>query len=155
MPNYQRDPDIREVLQSGFAVPDGLAPAEFARLQDFLRCDRELERFYAGNEPPLRAPVPLLSAVAATAMAAYDQRSERLPVGWQKLLVLRAGIAGCSQNLDSAEIEEWAYTCITEEHPDWLAPFDGEIENEPPLHWLQHVLGPEVRIRQMREQLGR
>jgi hypothetical protein len=144
MPNYQRDPDIRAVLETGFAIPDGLDAAEADRSQTFLNCDQELERFYAVSQPRQRPPRSVLEAVASAAMAAYDRRSDRLPVGWQKLLVLRAGIVGCSQNLDSSEIEEWAYTRITEENPSWLEPYDGEVENEPPLNWLRYTLEPEV-----------
>lgn len=156
MPSYQRDPDIRAVLETGFAIPDGLDAAEVARLRTFLSCDQELERFYAVSQPRQRAPAPVLEAAASAAMAAYDQRSDRLPVGWQKLLVLRAGIAGCSQNLDSSKIEDWAYTRIIEENPSWLESYDGEVENEPPLHWLRHMLEPEVlAIRRLNAELGR
>jgi hypothetical protein len=77
-------------------------------------------------------------------------------VCWQKLLVLRAGIAGCSQNLDSADIEEWAYTRITEETPEWVVPWDEGPENEPPLNWLRRILALEVLpIRQMKNEEGR
>ncbi len=85
-------------------------------------------------------------------MAAYDRRSDRLPLGWQKLLVLRAGIAGSTRNLDDPEIEDWAYTRITE-NPDWLVPYEGETENEPPLNWLRQVLAPEVlRMRRFKQE---
>ncbi len=155
MPNYQRDPDIRAVLETGFAIPDGLDAAEVGRLRTFLSCDRELEHFYAVGQPQQRPPRPVLEAVASAAMVAYDHRSDRLPVGWQKLLVLRAGVAGCSQNLDSSEIEDWAYTRITEENPSWLERYDGEVESEPPLHWLRHILEPEVlAIRRLNAELG-
>src|SRR5580658_4196215 len=82
MPDYQRDPDIRAILETGFAIPDGLDAAEVERLRTFLSCDQELERFYAVSQPRQRAPAPVLVAVASAAMAAYDQRSDRLPVGW-------------------------------------------------------------------------
>lgn len=144
VPNYQCDPDIRAVFENGFRIPSNLDPVEADRLQEFLRCDQELEAFYNRSQPSQRPPHHILEAVAVAAMAAYDQRSERLPVGWQKLLVLRAGIAGCAANLDSGEIQDWAYTHIVEENPDWLEAYDGEIENEPPLQWLRHVIGDEV-----------
>jgi hypothetical protein len=151
-----RDPDIRKVLESGFTTPPGLSSEEVDRLREFLRWDQEMERFDRSHPDARRAPNPLLKGLAAAAMAAYDQRSARLPLGWQKLLVLRAGIAGCSQNLDSAEIEEWAYTRITEENPDWIVPWDEGPENEPPLNWLRHILALEViPIRQMKKEEGR
>ncbi len=150
-----RDPDIRAIIESGFAIPPGLEASEVDRLREFLRWDQEMEQFDRAN-PTARAPVSLLSGLALAAMAAYDERSDRLPVGWQKLLVLRAGIAGSSQNLDSADIEEWAYTRITEENPDWVVPSDEGPENEPPLGWLRHVLELEVLpIRQMKKEEGR
>lgn len=151
-----RDPDIREVLESGFAIPPGLEPSEVDRLREFLRWDQEMESFDRSHPDARRAPNPLLEGLATAAMVAYDQRSDRLPLGWQKLLVLRAGIAGCSQNLDSAEIEEWAYTRITEENPDWIVPWDEGPENEPPLSWLRHILALEVLpIRRMKKEEGR
>jgi hypothetical protein len=156
MPNYYYDPDIHAVLTSGFATPPDLDQGEVDRLNEFLRCDQELERVYDASHPERRPPMPILEAVATTAIAAYDQRSDFLPAGWQKLLVLRAGIAGCKWNLDSADIEEWAYTRITEENPDWAGPHDGEIDSEPPLCWLRRVLAPEVLpIRAMKAREGR
>jgi hypothetical protein len=148
-----RDPDIREVLGSGPAIPPGLGSAEVDRLREFLRWDQELESFDRNQPDGTRAPNALLEGLAAAAMAAYDRRSDRLPLGWQKLLVLRAGIAGSTRNLDDFEIEDWAYTRITEENPDWLVPYDGELENEPPLNWLRHVLAPEVlRMRRFKQE---
>jgi hypothetical protein len=155
MPHYHRDPDILALLESRFAIPSHLDAAEVDRLQTFLRHDHELERFYATCRPGQRPPIPMLEAVASAAMTAYDQQSDQLPVGWQKLLVLRAGIAGSSHNLDSAEIEDWAYTRITEENPSWIVPWDEGPENEPPLNWLIHILAPEVMaIRRMKQELG-
>jgi len=152
MPNYLRDPDIRAVIESGFEIPPGLEPSEADRLREFLRWDQEMEQFDRAH-PGARAPETLLRALATAAMAAYDQRSDRLSRGWQKLLVLRAGIAGYSENLDDFKIEDWAYTRITEENPDWIVPWDEGSENEPPLNWLRHVLALEVlRIRQFRQE---
>jgi len=74
-------------------------------------------------------------------MAVYDQRSPRLPLGWQKFAVLQAGIAGSPDNLDSSEIQDWAYTCITEENPDWLGDFDEDIDRDMPLRWLTQLIG--------------
>jgi hypothetical protein len=77
-------------------------------------------------------------------MAAYDQRSERLPVGWQKLLVLRGGIAGSEQNLDDGKIEEWAYTAVKDEHPEWLGDFDEDVDRDMPMRWLTQTVGVNV-----------
>ena len=144
MPNYQADPDIGALLESHFEIPDDLEPDEVERLQRFLRCDQALEAFYRRSEPEQRPPEADLSAAASTAMAAYDQRSQRLPVGWQKFLVLQAGIAGNKWNLDSGEIQDWAYTRITEENPGWLGSFDDDIDREMPLRWLTQVIGTDV-----------
>ncbi|HEY5194672.1 MAG TPA: hypothetical protein VIJ39_12480 [Solirubrobacteraceae bacterium] len=84
-------------------------------------------------------------------MAAYDQRSERLPVGWQKLLVLQAGIAGCEANLDSFEIQEWAYAAIEEENPSWLGDFDEDVDLEKPLRWLTQAIGVSVLMARQRK----
>lgn len=144
MPNYRADPDIRAVLDTKFAIPGDLDPAEVARLQEFLRCDRVLEAFYARSQPSQRPPEADLSAAASTAIAAYNERSDRLPVGWQKLLVLQAGIAGSEASLDSSEIQDWAYTRISEENPDWLGDFDRDIDRGMPLRWLTQVIGSQV-----------
>jgi hypothetical protein len=151
MPNYLADQDIRAVLESGFAIPGDLDPAEVARLEEFIRRDQVLERFYRSRELPThRPPEADLRAAAAAAMAAYDQRSERLPVGWQKLLVLQAGIAGSEKNLDSHEIQEWAYARITEENPDWLGDFDDDIDRDMPLRWLTQYIGVDVLLARQR-----
>jgi hypothetical protein len=152
MTNYMYDPDIRAVLESGFAIPPGLEATEVDRLREFLRWDQDMERFDRSHPDGGRAPYPLLRGLAGAAMAAYDQCSDRLPIGWQKLLVLRAGIAGCTQNLDDSKIEDWAYTIITDESRGWLVSYEGTPENEPPLNWLLHVLEPEVlRMRRFKQ----
>jgi hypothetical protein len=141
MPNYQADPDIRAVLESRFEFPVDLDAAEVERLDLFLRRDQVLERFYRDNPPAVRPPEDDLLAAASTAMAAYDERSEKLPIGWQKFLVLQAGIAGAPDNLDSFPIQEWAYTKITEENPDWLGDFDDDVDRQKPLRWLTQLIG--------------
>jgi hypothetical protein len=151
MPNYRADPDIRAVLEANFTIPADLDPAEAGRLQEFLRCDQALETFYASNQPGHRPPETDLAAAASAAMAAYDQRSERLPVGWQKLLVLQAGIAGCEANLDSFEIQEWAYAAIEEENPSWLGDFDEDVDLEKPLRWLTQAIGVSVLMARQRK----
>jgi len=88
-------------------------------------------------------------------MAAYDQRSDRLPVGWQKLLVLQAGIAGSEPNLDSFEIQDWAYTRIKEENPDWLGDFDDDIDRDMSLRWLTQVIGVQVLMARQRVEAQR
>jgi hypothetical protein len=151
MPNYLADSDIRVVLESGFAIPSDLDPAEVARLEEFIRRDQVLETFYRRRELPThRPPAPDLSAAASAAMAAYDQRSERLSVGWQKLLVLQAGIAGSEQNLDSYEIQEWAYARITEDNPGWLGDFDDDVDRDMPLRWLTQSIGVDVLLARQR-----
>jgi hypothetical protein len=142
LPNYMADPDIRTILQDGrLAIPDGLDTAEADRLHRFLECDQVLERFYRENPPSARPPEATLQAAAESAMAAYDQRSERLSVGWQKFAVLQGGIAGSPDNLDSSKVQEWAYTRITEENPDWLGDFDEDIDREMPMRWLIQLVG--------------
>jgi hypothetical protein len=150
MPNYRADPDIRAVLERGFEIPGDLDPAEMARLQEFLRCDQVLEAFYARSETRQRPPEADLAAAASAAMAAYDQRSSLLPVGWQKLLVLQAGIAGSEANLDSSKIQEWAYARIKEENPNWLGNFDDDIDRDMPLRWLTQVIGVQVLMARQR-----
>jgi hypothetical protein len=150
MPNYRADSDIRAVLEAQFEIPGDLDEAEIARLQAFLLCDQVLEAFYARNESSHRPPEEDLSAAASTAMAAYDQRSERLPVGWQKLLVLQAGIAGGAANLDSFEIQDWAYTRIVDENPGWLGEFDDDIDRDMPLRWLAQTIGIQVLMGRQR-----
>jgi hypothetical protein len=150
MSNYRADPDIRAVLETRFAIPRDLDAAEVARLEEFLRCDQVLEAFYARSQSSHRPPEADLSAAASTAMAAYDQRSDRLPVGWQKLLVLQAGIAGSEANLDSFEIQDWAYTRIKEENSDWLGDFDEDIDRDMPLRWLTQVIGVQVLMARQR-----
>ncbi|MGN6188870.1 MAG: hypothetical protein ACTHOE_08225 [Conexibacter sp.] len=144
MPNYRADPDILAVLDSHFALPPGLDPDEVERLRRFLRTDQVLEDFYRRSQPSHRPPEADLRAAAAAAMDAYDRRSDRLPVGWQKLLVLQAGIAGHDDNLDSGEIQEWAYRRIKEDNPDWLGNFDDDIDREMPLRWLTQRIGVQV-----------
>jgi hypothetical protein len=144
MPNYLADPDIRAVLESGFRIPEDLDELEARRLDEFLRCDQVLEAFYKRNPVTVRPPEDDLRAAAATAMAAYDNMADRLPVGWRKFLVLQAGIAGGPDNLDSYEIQDWAYTRIQEENPDWLGDFDDDIDHEKPLRWLTQLVGVRV-----------
>ena len=148
MLNYKADPDLRTIMQDGrFVLPDDLDPAETDRLHRFLRCDQVLERFYRDNPPPVRPPSADLHAAAESAMAVYDQRSERLPVGWQKFAVLQAGIAGSPDNLDSAQIQEWAYARVKEENPGWLGDFDEDIDRENPMRWLVETIGGGVLLR--------
>jgi hypothetical protein len=146
VPNYMADPDIRGVLESRFDL-SGLDAAEVERLEEFLRCDQVLERFYRQSSPTERPPEAMLLAAADSAMAAYDQRSERLSRGWQKFLVLQAGIAGSPDNLDSSEVQEWAYVRIKEEHPEWLGDFDEDVDREMPLRWLIQLIGVGVLMR--------
>jgi hypothetical protein len=149
MPNYLADPDIRVVLESRFAIPEDLDELEARRLNEFLRCDQVLEEFYRRSPATARPPEDDLRAAASTAIAAYDNKSERLPVGWQKFLVLQAGIAGSPDNLDSYEVQEWAYTRIAEENPGWLGDFDEDVDLEKPLRWLTQLIG--LRVLMARE----
>lgn len=146
MPNYLADPDIRAVLEGRFAFPAGINAEEEERLEEFLRRDQVLERFYRDNPAPARPPEDDLLAAASTAMAAYDQRSEQLTTGWQKFLVLQAEIAGSEDNLDSLPIQEWAYTKIAEDNPDWLGDFDEDVDREKPLRWLTQLIGIRVLL---------
>lgn len=146
MPNYMADPDIRAVLESRFDL-SGLDDAEVERLEEFLRCDQALERFYQQSSPTERPPEAMLAAAAESATAAYDQKSECLSRGWQKFLVLQAGIAGSPDNLDSSRVQEWAYARIKEEHPEWLGDFDEDVDREMPLRWLIQLIGVGVLMR--------
>jgi hypothetical protein len=154
MPNYMADPDIRTVQQDGrFGIPDGLDAAEADRLRRFLESDQALERFYRENPPTVRPPEADLRLAAECAMAAYDQRSPGLPVGWQKFAVLQAGIAGSPDNLDSSEIQDWAYARIKEDNPHWLGDFDEDIDREMPMRWLVQLIGIGVlRRRQLMQE---
>ena len=142
MPNYMADPDIRSIAQDGrFVIPTDLDEDETDRLHRFLECDRVLEEFYRANPPTVRPPEEDLRAAAEAAMEVYDRRSARLPVGWLKFAVLQAGIAGAPDNLDSSEIQDWAYARIKEENPDWLGDFDDDIDRDMPLRWLTQLIG--------------
>lgn len=66
------------------------------------------------------------------------------PLAGRSSWVLQAGIAGNKWNLDSGEIQEWAYTRVTEENPGWLGGFDGDIDRDMPLRWLTQVVGTDV-----------
>lgn len=148
MPDYMADPDIRSIQIDGrFAIPDDLDPAETERLEEFLRRDQVLETFYRENPPSARPPETDLRAAAASAMAVYDQRSDRLPVGWQKFAVLQAGIAGCADNLDSSNLQEWAYARIKDENPGWLGDFDEDVDRDMPMRWLVQLIGVDVLLR--------
>jgi hypothetical protein len=143
LPNYRADPDIREVLDGGIKIPTDLDPLEVACLEEFWRRDQILEALWA-REPGARAPYPDLEALASAAMVAYEERSKRLPLGWQKLLVLRAGVAGSTQNLDDAKIQEWVYTRVVEENPGWLGDLDADLAHEMPLRWLERDIRADV-----------
>lgn len=146
MLDYKADPDIQAIMADGrLTIPDELDEAEAGRLDRFLTCDQVLERFYRENPPSVRPPENDLRAAAETAMAVYDQRSERLSVGWQKFAVLQAGIAGSPDNLDSADVQEWAY-CRLEENPNWLTHEDTGFDRKP-LDWLGQVIGAGVLFR--------
>lgn len=148
MPNYMADPDIRTIQQDGrFAIPDDLDAAEGDRLRRFLESDQTLERFYRENPPSVRPPEVDLRLAAETAMAVYDQRSPQLPIGWQKFAVLQAGIAGSPDNLDSSEIQEWAYARVKEDNPDWLGDFDEDVDRDMPMPWLVQLIGVGVLMR--------
>lgn len=143
MPNYRADPDIREVLDSGFKIPDDLEPTEVGRLADFMRCDQTVEAVWA-RDPAARVRHPDLWALAEAAMTAYDERSDQLPVGWQKLLVLRAGVAGSTHNLDDSKIQEWVYTRIVEENPGWLDDVEADLAQDMPLRWVERDIQADV-----------
>jgi len=145
--DYKADPDIRAIMADGrLTIPRDLDEAEAGRIHRFLTCDQVLERFYRENPQSVRPPANDLRAAAETAMAVYDQRSEHLSVGWQKFVVLQAGIAGSPENLDSAEIQEWAYSRI-EENPDWLVHEDVALDEAKPLNWLREIIGGGVLLR--------
>jgi len=145
--DYKADPDIRAIMAEGrITIPGDLDEAEAGRLHRFLTSDQVLERFYRENPAPVRPPEDDLRTAADTAMAVYDQRSERLSVGWQKFVVLQAGIAGSPENLDSAEVQEWAYSRI-EENPGWLDHEDVAFDQAKPLDWLRQVIGAGVLLR--------
>jgi hypothetical protein len=135
------DPDIRQVLESRFEMPSNLEPGDVELLEEFLRCDQVLEQFYRRSQLTERPPLSDLQAAADSAIAAYEQCAGRLPVGWQKFLVLQAGIAGCEDNLDSPQVQDWAYARVKEENPQWLGDFDEDVDREMPMRWLTQLIG--------------
>jgi hypothetical protein len=133
--NYHADADIHAILGEGeFRLPD-LDPEEFGRLDIFLRADQVVQRCHRSQERP---PDVALRAAALAAIDVYDQRTDRLPVGWQKFAVLQAGLAGIE--LDSAPVMEWAYRlCRT--NPGWLGVFDDDIDRGMPLRAMTQQVG--------------
>jgi len=135
VPNYRADPDIRAILSDGvLKVPSDLDPAEAERLDLFLRRDQVLEGYYSRGQQP---PTEDLIAAAMAAMAVYDERTDRLSVGWQKFAVLQAGLAGI--DLDSGEIMEWAYR-LCKGNAGWLGNFDDDIDREMPLRAMMQAV---------------
>src|SRR3954468_19016635 len=104
MPDYRADSDLRALLDSKFAVPDGLAPDDVDFLRRFLAADQKLEAFYRSHPSRQRPPEGDLREAASTAQQAYAALAGRLPEGWRKFLVLQAGIAASPDNLDDYEI---------------------------------------------------
>jgi hypothetical protein len=68
------------------------------------------------------------------------------------LLVLRAGLAGTPENLDSGEIQRWVYERLMEEHPEWVGSYDRDAGPEPPLRWLQRITEDEIHRIEMVDQ---
>jgi hypothetical protein len=50
-------------------------------------------------------------------------------------------------NLDSSEIQDWAYTRVKDENPDWLGDFDEDIDRDRPMRWLTQRIGIGVLMR--------
>ena len=146
MLDYKADPDIRTIMVNGrITIPRDLDEAEAGRLHRFLTSDQVLERFYLENPPPVRPPEDDLRVAAETAMACRPAiRASLSRVA--KFAVLQAGIAGSPENLDSAEVQEWAYSRI-EENPDWLAHEDVAFDQAKPIDWLRQVIGAGVLLR--------
>lgn len=128
MPNYHADPDVSSIFQDGrIEIPEGLDPGEASRLALFMRRDHVVVEAFRQNERPTE---DALRASIDAAIAVYTQRSGRLPVGWQKFVVLQAGLLGIE--LDSAEVMEWAYR-VCKHTPGWLGDFDQDIDRGMPL----------------------
>ena len=147
MPNYRADLDIAAILDGGLTVPGNLDPAEAGRIHKFLRCDQTLEQHY--RTTPGRPPEAALRAAAQAVIDVYDQRSSDLPLGWQKFAVLQAGIAASEDNLDSFEIQDWAYTHV-KANDGWLGDFDDDLDREKPLRWLAQLIGVGVLMGRQR-----
>lgn len=95
------DSDIRAISRDNNWVIFGDDPAESERLVLFVQC---IQASSQGGDQPSEMD---LTALASAAMAAYDQRTAALPMGWQKLLLIRAGY--CGIDLESFEIMDWTY----------------------------------------------
>lgn len=135
--NYRADPDIRDILGGGeFVIPSDIGPEEGSRLRDFLTCDQVIERRRRGGERPTDDE---LMASARAAMAVYEHRTERLPVGWQKFAVLQAGLAGI--DADSFEVQRWAYQ-LCKSNSGWLGDFDDDVDREMPLRDMTQQVSP-------------
>jgi hypothetical protein len=135
MPNYQADPDIRDIFTDGkIGVPSGLDPAEANRVTTFMDRDRAVVQcFLRGERPP---DATMMTSVRA-AMAVYEQRTERLPLGWQKFVVLQAGTLGIE--LDSGEVMRWAYR-LCKDNPGWLGDFDDDVDRGKPLRAMTQAI---------------
>lgn len=126
--NYRADPDIAALISgNSFSIPPELDPDEASRLSEFLSRDQVLEGYYRRGERPSDAE---LRSSASAAKAVYDERTERLSLGWQKFAVLQAGIAGI--DLDDREIIRWA-NGICKSRDGWLGDIDVDIAQERPL----------------------
>ena len=110
-----------------FGIPEDLDPDEAFRLNRFLTCDQALEGHYRQGSRPSDEE---LRSAAVAARAVYDERTERLSVGWQKFAVLQAGIAGI--DLDDPEIIRWA-NGICKGRDGWLGDIDVDLVQERPL----------------------
>jgi hypothetical protein len=60
------------------------------------------------------------------------------------------GIAGLPENLDSFEVQAWAYSAIHDEHRGWLGDFDNEIDRDMPMRWLSQAIGLRVIMARQR-----
>jgi hypothetical protein len=135
MPNYHADPDIGSIFQDGrIEIPGDLDPGEASRLALFMRRDRVVVEAFRQNERPTE---DALRASIQAAIAVYTQRSERLSVGWQKFVVLQAGLLGIE--LDSADVMEWAYR-VCKHTPGWLGDFDQDIDRDMPLREMTQLI---------------
>ena len=137
MYDYRRDPDIDAIFSDGaITVPGDLDAAEAERVNVFVRCQQELGARYQRGEP---LPPELLISAAEAGKDVYEQRTPRLPMGWQKFVVLQVGKVGIET--ESVELMEWVYW-LCRDNDGWLGNFDEDIDRNMPLRAMMQEIPP-------------
>jgi hypothetical protein len=139
--NYRADPDIAATIVGGtYQIPAELDNDERARIERFCRADMAVDAALDLHVKPAAAD---LAELQAAGRALYEQRTERLPIGWQKLAVLSTGMAAIDS--ESASTAKWAYN-VCEKSPGWLGNFDDDIREQKPLREFSRSVPPEWLI---------